>query len=416
MALSNIDQAKHLWQLTFEGDWPTAVAFLGSSDRLAAANRAGQIFLWDLSVDPAEQKGAGKNEKGKNEKGKNEKGKNEKDEAAPPSLWPVRQFTGHENGVSRLAVTADGKLLVSASLDHTVRLWNPSSPAAGRAEVVLDQQQREQAAKRARDDEPLQAPGIEVETVEPIHVLREHRDWVEALGLSGDGSRMITGDARCHTIIWDLAKPAPLRRWDGYPTNGITSAALSPRGALAFNAEYCSRRGDFDRPPAQAKFYDANSGEMRTDLLAVQFPDVKERDNSYGYATKWGKFVARGLVCADFSPDGKLLAVGQGGETGTGQVHLIEVPSGKLVRSVSGHRYGVCDVRFTADGKHVISSGRDTMVRICKVEDGKEVGTLGKSRGGQFKDWLTSISISPDERRIAAADIAGLVHVWELPE
>jgi WD40 repeat protein len=81
---------------------------------------------------------------------------------------------------------------------------------------------------------------------------------------------------------------------------------------------------------------------------------------------------------------------------------------------VSGHQYGVTDVKFSADGKYLLSTGRDTMLRICQVEDGKEVAALGSSRGGQFKDWLSALAISPDQKFVAAADIAGLVHVWSL--
>jgi WD40 repeat protein len=148
--------------------------------------------------------------------------------------------------------------------------------------------------------------------------------------------------------------------------------------------------------------------------LKVQFPNVKVRDSSYGYATTWGKFVKRGFVAADFSPDGKLLAVAQGGETDTGQVHLIDTTSGKLVRTVCGHRYGATDVRFSDDGNFVLSTGRDTMLRICQVGDGKQVAELGQSCGGQFKDWLSSLAISPDGKRLAATDIAGIVHVWSV--
>jgi len=35
-------------------------------------------------------------------------------------------------------------------------------------------------------------------------------------------------------------------------------------------------------------------------------------------------------------------------------------------------------------------------------------------RGGQFKDWFSAVAFSPDERFIAATDIAGQVQVWEL--
>ena len=40
------------YQLTFEGSWPTAVAFLGSGRRLAAANQIGNIFVWELPEAP----------------------------------------------------------------------------------------------------------------------------------------------------------------------------------------------------------------------------------------------------------------------------------------------------------------------------------------------------------------------------
>ena len=72
--------------------------------------------------------------------------------------------------------------------------------------------------------------------------------------------------------------------------------------------------------------------------------------------------------------------------------------------------------RFSADGRYILSGGRDTTVRICQVDDGKQVAQLGKERGGQFKDWMHGIAIAPDQRSVAAADIAGIIHVWELDE
>jgi len=70
-------------------------------------------------------------------------------------------------------------------------------------------------------------------------------------------------------------------------------------------------------------------------------------------------------------------------------------------------------VRFSADSKYLLSAGRDTCVRVCQVADGKEVAVLGTPRGGQFKDWFSAIALSPDERTLAAADIAGMIQVWD---
>ncbi len=364
-----------------------AVAFVGTR-YVASGNRDGTIVVWQRP---------------------------EGQPVADTPAVPVRWLQGHDNGVTRLLGTPDGRHLVSASLDHTVRIWDLEAPPASTAELVLDAETRQRRARSSGRKDAPDEPGVALQVQRAARVLSGHRAWVQALGMSRDGRRLISGDDACVTIVWDFASGSPLARWTGYPDNAVVSAALSPDGKAAFTGEYCHPRGDYDRPPAQARLWNAEDGRELLDLLVVQFPDVKVRDNSYGYATTWGKFVGRGFVAADFSPDGKLLAVGQGGETDTGRVHLIDTATGKVLRTVSGHQYGVTDVRFSADGRYVISTGRDTSLRICQVEDGKEVARLGEPRGGQFKDWLSAVDLSGDQQYLAAADIAGIVHVWGQP-
>ncbi len=399
----NIKAPIHQWQLSFEGEWPTSVAFLGDERRLAAGNRSGQIYVWELPENPPQPQAAG--------------GKNSKNDR-PPDFPPVRRLDGHTNGITHLRTTPDGRTLVSSSLDHTVRVWDVDAPATGEAEVVLDGKQRENQARRTsgrKRDEILNAPGTRVETVAATHVLEGHGGWVYGLDISADGKRLISGDDQCLSIVWDLASLEPVSSWHGYDRVWVRSVALAPDGKTAFTCEYAGRRSSFDVPAAQARLWNADDGTLKMDLLKIWTPDVNDRNrtDSYQYWQKWRKLLKRGLVCAAFSPDGTMLAVGQGGETDTGKVHLVDVDSGKILRTVSGHRYGVCDVKFSADGKYLLSSGRDTTVRICRVSDGEQVAVLGASRGGQFKDWVHAIAISPDQNTVAAADIAGMVHVWQ---
>ena len=97
-----------------------------------------------------------------------------------------------------------------------------------------------------------------------------------------------------------------------------------------------------------------------------------------------------------------------------GKVFLIDPATGTKVRELTpGHQSGLTDLCFHPDGQHLASSGRDTLVRIWNIADGKMVKELGKPRGGQFKDWIHAISFSPDGTRLAAADMAGFVHVWQ---
>lgn len=391
----NPARPKLRYQLVFEGSWPTSVAFLGSGRRLAAGNQLGRIFLWDLPERPPEFKAQAKGGR----------------QAA--NVWPVRRLDGHTNEISRLVATPDGKQLVSASYDRTVRLWPTAAPAAGKAEVVLDEETRKREARRTGKKEPARDPGVTVATQTACEVLKGHEDWVYALGISGDGKRLVSGDAASNVIVWDVATRKQVAKWAGHSWNWIVAASLAPDGKRVLVSENRYKRDDFDVPAPALKIWDAATGKETLDIMKVQFPKFNPKDRSYGGSQMWRKFVAGGLIATAFSPDGKLIAAGQGGETDTGKVHLIDSATGKLVRDVSGHKEGVTDLLFSSDGKHLISAGRDTCVRICQVADGKEVAVLGVPRGGQFKDWFSAVALSPDDRFLAAADIAGLVHVWE---
>lgn len=387
--------SKLLYQLTFEGSWPTAVAFLDSGRRLAAANQLGQIFVWELPETPPTP------------------APNAPKDRPAPNVFPVRRLDGHTNEITRLLTPPGGKVLLSSSFDHTVRVWPLDAPASGKAEVILDADTRQREARRTGKKE-INTPGISVEVQTECQVLEGHRDWVQALGVSGDGARAISGDVRSQVIVWDLATRKPVTQWSGRSWNWIVSAALSSDGQTALVSEYTIKRDDFDVPAPGLKLWDATAGKEKLDLLKVQFPKFNPDDRSYGGSQLWRKFVGHGLIATAISPDGKILAVGQGGETDTGKVHLLNATDGKLLRDVSGHQYGVTDLLFSADGNYLLTAGRDTCVRICQVADGKEVAVLGAPRGGQFKDWISAVALSPDQRLVAGADIAGLVHVWQL--
>lgn len=394
MPAFNPAKSKLLYQLTFEGSWPTSVAFLGK--RLAAGNQLGQLVLWDLPEKPPEFK------------------VDPKKEQKAPNVWPVRKLDGHTNEITRLVVNPDGKQLISSSLDRTVRIWPADGAVAGKTEIVLDADARKREARRQGKKEAAPAPGISIDSQTAHQVFEGHKEWVYALGISGDGKRIISGDAASQVIVWDLASRKQLAKWSGHPWNWIVAASLSPDGKTALVSENRYKRDDFDVPTPGLKLWDVDTGKESLDLMKVQFPKFDANSRGYGPSQMWRKFVANGLIATAYSPDGKLLAAAQGGETDTGKVHLLDPATGKLVRTVSGHQYGVTDILFTPDRKHLISVGRDTCVRICQVADGKEVAVLGSPRGGQFKDWLSAVALSADERYVAAADIAGIVHVWEM--
>lgn len=397
MAAFNPGKPKLRYQLTFEGSWPTSVAFVGSNRRIAAGNQLGQIFIWNLPDTPPAFQPKGPSA-----------------DRQAPDVPPLRRLDGHQNEITRLLVTPDGKNLVSSSLDRTIRLWPTDAPAVGKVEAILDEESRKREARRTGKKEPSKAPGVQVETQTACQVLDGHREWIYALGQSNDGKRLISGDAAAQIMVWDLPGGKLVAKWSGHPWNWIVAASLSPDGQTALVSEYRYKRDDFDIPTPALKLWNVSDATEKLDILKTQFTKLNPNDRTYGAAQMWRKFIANGLIATAISPDGKMVAAAQGGETDTGKVHLLDATTGKLIRDVSGHQYGATDFLFTSDSKYLISVGRDTTVRILQVADGKEVAVLGSPRGGQFKDWFSAVALSPDERWLAAADIAGLVQIWEL--
>jgi len=292
-------------------------------------------------------------------------------------------FKAHKEAVSGLVFSPSGDHLVSASYDHTLRWWRPETAPEETVEVVLE--------KKKKQGKPA---SFKTGLLKAERVAEAHEEWVRSLCLGAEGKRLLSGDDRGVAIVWDAAEAKEVKRFQ--VAGWLRAAALSKDGARAATCEFTPRYAGF---PNANKVWDAAAGSVTLDL-AKEF--------------KKGVRVT-GMAAAAFSPDGTILALGEGGEKdGNAKVHLLEPGSGKKLQELAGHQYGVTSLLFSADGKALVSAGRDTVVRLWSVPDGKMVQELGKGRGGQFKDWIHAVALSPDGRRLAAADMAGMIHVWSI--
>lgn len=295
---------------------------------------------------------------------------------------PVLRLDGHTNAVTSLAALPDGRL-VSASYDHTLRWWNPAAAPEGEAEIVLE--------KKKKNAKP--AP-VKVGVLKAARVVEAHEEWIRSIGLGTDGRQLLSGDDKGVAILWEAAEARELKR---FQVGGwLRAVALSRDGTLAATCEFTPRYAGF---PNANRIWDVAAGSVKVDLAK----EFKKGDR------------VTGMSALAFSPDGKLLALGEGGEKdGNAKIHLLESGTGKKVQELNGHQYGVTALLFSADGKFLASAGRDTVVRLWNPSDGKMSQELGKPRGGQFKDWIHAVAISPDGLRLAGADMAGQIQVWTL--
>jgi WD40 repeat protein len=375
----NFEKAALLWSFTWDADWVSAVSFIGDK-YIAAGNNLGEILLWELPNKP-EPLIEITSEKSK------PADKSERPLYSSPK--PIRQMVGHSNIINRL-LCAENRWLISASNDHTVKYWDIEAKPSGMAKHVLNARTIEDITRNKNSGRkpppPLEA---EVRTQDASKII-QGKEWIVGLSMSQDETTLVTGDDAGQVAIYDRKTGAEKKRWQ--VKGWAFAVAISPDLKQALVSERYPLVFDSGRHTA-VKLWDVATSTVQYDL-SKEFKDMQ-------------------IASAAYSNDGKILALGRGGE-GEGKIFLIDPATGKKLRELSPiHQYGVTDLCFHPDGKHLASTGRDTVVRIWNIAEGKMIKELGKPRGGQFKDWFHALSFSPDGTRIAVADMAGYIHLWE---
>jgi WD40 repeat protein len=197
-----------------------------------------------------------------------------------------------------------------------------------------------------------------------------HEGTGAALVFAPDG-KVVAAACGTGVILWDAATGKELRRLPVNATGrGVRPLDFSPDGkALAVAGRSADGGGAIT-------FWDPATGK---ELRSLPVPDDGRPGGGAG-------------VC--FSPCGKTLAVGNGGD----QVHLIDVPTGKVRHALGGHRAAVYGLAFSPDGKTIALGTLRPGVQLWDVAKGKLV------RGIDCHNdvFVHSVAFSPDGKVIAS--------------
>jgi WD40 repeat protein len=294
-------------------------------------------------------------------------------------IGEMRQFEGHAGEIRRLAVSPDGRRLLTGSLDHTFRLWDIASgkelrqwdghsgqnvygvaflPDGKRAltggfdKVVhlwnLDggsiirsfngHSQGVWYVAVSGDGRVAASCGIEetvflwdVDSGKELFQLGRNLDGVETVAVSRDGKLVLTGGMKGRIRLWDTETGAELHSWQGHD-NYVMGLAFSPDGktALSASTDRTVRVWSVGGAPRELRRFEG---------------------------------VTCGLVSAALSGDGTRALTG--GEDDA--VRLWDVNTGKELYAFRGHKGRPWTVAFSPDGRYAYSAGQDKVVRMWRL-------------------------------------------------
>jgi WD40 repeat protein/serine/threonine protein kinase len=335
----------------------------------------------------------------------------------------VEHFAGHPGGALAVAVSPDGRQLLSSGADGTVRLWGVPGPPAPEEvrrwshghgyihRIVVSPDGR--SAWTAGDD----CSQWDLTTGERLRQVGT-RTFPEELLPSPDGRTLLLtdgwgGGAQLH----DAATLKPVGSLVGGPPR-FWQAAWLPDG----------RRVLTGGQDGIARLWDVSQGkvvrEFPSHIPGIMCVDAN-RDGTLvltggcedGTVRVWGpdagNEVCRVLgqcnqpAAARFTPDGRaLLTSGK-----DGIIRHIAIPSGEELRSfhAPGKQVSWDRLCLLADGRHFLSSGSDQVLRLWELETGRELYRADIPRKA------VSLAATPDGRHALIGSDEGTILQWRLP-
>ena len=288
----------------------------------------------------------------------------------------ITTLTGHTSSVNSATFSPNGKLIVSASLDKTIKIWDAQTGReietltghTGSVESATFNSDGKQIVSTSRDST---IKIWDAETWKEIKTLTGHTDYVSSANFSPDGKRIVSASWDKTIKIWDAETWKEIKTLTaGYVVNSVN---FSPDGKRIVSAP---------------KILDT----IRTwDVQSWNEIQLEEKRENIEHS-------------ASFSPDGRYIVSASWDKT----VRIWDAETGRDIQTLTGHTQWVNSATFSPDGKRIVSASNDRTIRIWDVQTGRDIQTL---TGHTWK--VTSATFSPDGKKIISASDDGSVLIWD---
>jgi WD40 repeat protein len=291
-----------------------------------------------------------------------------------------------------VAITPDGRTVVSCSADGTARVWDLDS---GETRYILNAHNVAPKTVAIGPDGAIAALGYEDYAVrlwdlngELRSILSGHRGDALCVAFSKSGARLVSGSHDAKVLVWDPQQDEPLRVIDGRPGD-VLCVALNAEGTRALIGAENGLR-----------LWDPILGEEIAELAGHSAP----------------------VTGAAFGPDGVAASCSMDGSN-----RLWDINRRRAYQVLTHHKGPVIAVVFTPDGRVLLSASEDGTLSAWSVRTGLCLNSYGKevrqafelpavSKSGAtmqlaFKvgDIPRSIAMSPDGQHVIVGSSRGAV-------
>jgi WD40 repeat protein/serine/threonine protein kinase len=290
---------------------------------------------------------------------------------------------GHASPVSCVAVSADGKRIVSGSADGTARVWDGGS---GKTLFTLEGHKGAVLALGISADARLIVSGSEDATVKTWNaakgrlILTKENIPSYGLAISADG-RLIVGGLGT-PVVWDAATGVELPPFKE-SVGTISSLTFTPDGQRIVSAT----------TDCAVQVWDIKTGKQQrrwvTPLWQIRQQDPREPG---------------GTTRAAVGGDGKRVIAAGWGQT----AKIWDIDTGEEKYSLQGNGGYVCrSVAISADGGRAATASDERDIRIWNLLAGPESRIL---KG--HSSWIAAVALSADGRLAVSRGVAE-VKVWD---
>jgi WD40 repeat protein len=317
--------------------------------------------------------------------------------------WEGHTCAAHAGAVTSVALSADGLHALSGSADGLVKLWETATGACletfeehlgGVTSVALSADGRYALSGSA--DATLKF--WEVSGGRCLATCAGPADVVTSVSLSADGARALSGSTDGTVRLWETATGQLLRVLEGH-TDTVHSVGLSADGRYALSGS--------------AQFLVRNDGER-----LFTYGQLRLWETASGRCLPTFEGDADAVTAVSLSADGRhalsggghsVLQRSSGRFVQTGEVHLWELATGRLLRTFAGHAGPVTAVCLSGDGRYALSGSTDRTVKLWEVAGGQCLRTFAG-----HADAVTSVAFSGNGRYAASGSADRTLKLWVL--